>query len=450
MKSRPANVRRSSAARSGICASAAAIPALLAGSPAAALEPRTYGALRTEPSLEVRLGVQHGTGINFGAGASDARAETNRSSLSASIEPRLGWQWSLATSELYGGLSVAAATTTLDGEIAGNFARSGDTAIDTDEAFVGWRYGQVDISVGAQEFTVGDGLLIADGNFDTGRRDGNYWVAPFGAWRNSAILKLDTSPVHADVFWLHSDRDFGDARLTGVNLETALHPELGKLGVMFFQIFDADGPGLNGRDVWDARMSEVRVPGIVDLLLYGEVVQQVGRDVDTGRDYDGLGWYLEGQYHFPSRPWTPSITFRYAHFSGDDPATPDDETYRGLFYTFYEREWDTWYLGEIASEYHLFNSNQVTKMLKLKAAPRPDWVVSLYYYRHDLDEPQYFGVPVSSTAWADEVNLAVEHFGGDRFYVYAGIAWSTPDTAAREVFGPDDFTVVQTWLSYRF
>jgi hypothetical protein len=346
---------------------------------------------------------------------------------------------------------VAGAATALDGEISGAFARAGDATVDTDEAFVGWRNARLDLSFGGQEFSVGDGLVIADGNFDTGGEDGNYWVVPFNAWRNSAILKLTGDTLRADMFWLRSDRDFGDARVAGVNVETIAQAARGRFGAMYLEILEGDRLALDGLRVWDFRAGDVPVPGIANLRMFGEVVRQVGRDADAARDNDALGWYLEGQYHFPAWRWTPTLTFRYARFSGDDAGTPDNEGYRTLFYTFYKREWDTWYMGEIASEYHLFNANQVTRMTKFEFVPRANWVVSLYYYRHDLDAPNYFGLPVSSTAWADEINLAVEYFRGLVFYAYAGIAWSTPDSAAREVFGADDdFTVLQTWLSYSF
>ena len=46
--------------------------------------------------------------------------------------------------------------------------------------------------------------------------------------------------------------------------------------------------------------------------------------------------------------------------------------------------------------------------------------------------------------------VGVERFVGQRFYAYAGIAWSTPNRAAKEIFGGDDFTVVETFLSYTF
>ena len=133
---------------------------LLADHHALAFEAFTRGDLTLEPSAQLRFGAQQATGINFGYGATDDPGERERNAFAASIEPRLGASWDLSGSTLYGGVSVAAATTGLDGEIAGNFARSGDAAVDTDEAHLGWRNETFDFSIGAQPYAVGDGLLI--------------------------------------------------------------------------------------------------------------------------------------------------------------------------------------------------------------------------------------------------------------------------------------------------
>ena len=420
---------------------------------AVALETRHFGALSIEPTVNMRLGMQYGTGINFGYGAIDDPGETERSSASMSIKPRIGlaYQTSPGT-QLYAAVSAAAATTTLDGEIGGQYARSGDADIDTDDLHIGWRNEMFDLSVGAQEFWVGDGFLIGDGNLDTGKRDGQFWNFPFAAWRNSAILKFNTEHVHGDVFWLRSDQDFGDSRVVGINLENKPGAYAGVFGFMYLEIIDGNALHFDGIELWNLRAHKLSVPGVEHLTLWGEVAIQRGTDEDGGgRDNAALGWYLEGAYEFAALPWKPILSYRYIHLSGDDPDSADNEEFRGLFYTFYKREWDTWYQGEIAGEYHLFNQNQVTQMVKLRTFPVENWALTLYYYRHDLEQAQYFGTPLSSTAWADEINLSVEYFHGESFYGYAGIAWSRPDEAAQEVYGRnDDFTVIQTFLMYTF
>ncbi len=434
------------------CRCAWATAALLGGlgDGAAAFETRGAGAWRITPSLEVRLGLQHGEGINFGLGALDDASERERHSLSLSLEPRLAVERAAFGGDLYAGVSLVGATNVLDGEISGQFARSGDSRIDLDEGHVGWRGDGIELSLGPQVFVVGDGLVIGDGNFDIGDGQGQFWVVPFDAWRNAAIAKVDGDDVRGDVFWLTSGGGFGEARLYGVNVENE-NTEQGRYGAMFVHVYTGNALAYDGVEAWNLRALDVPFPRVPALRLYGEVVLQRGEDDDgAGADVDALGWYLEAAFTVPRLPWTTVLTYRHAYFSGDDPATAENENYRSLFYGFYAREWDTFYQGEIAGEYHLFNSNQVTQFVKLRTFPTLEWALTVYVFEHDLARRQYYGQPVASRDWAAEINAGVEYFGA-RAYVYAGIAWSTPHAAAREVFAhDDDFTVVQTWMSFHF
>ncbi|MDA0823698.1 MAG: hypothetical protein O3C28_14965 [Proteobacteria bacterium] len=81
---------------------------------------------------------------------------------------------------------------------------------------------------------------------------------------------------------------------------------------------------------------------------------------------------------------------------------------------------------------------------------RDAYALTFYYYTHDLDERHFFGQRVASRDWADEINAGVEYFRIEGAYIYAGIARSTPNAAAREMFGKDNFTVLQTWMQFKF
>ncbi|MGE0484492.1 MAG: hypothetical protein AB7Q81_10160 [Gammaproteobacteria bacterium] len=418
---------------------------------AVAFDTIEWGDLAIHPTFNTRLGLQYGDNVNYGLGALDSLGETERAVLYLAAKPQFTLDYAMAEAQhAYAGFSYVAATTTLDGELSGQVARAGDQAFDTDHAYVGWKNDLVDLSFGAQEFTVGDGFIIGDGNFNQGGEDGQYWTGAFLAWRNSAVLRVNTRPVRAEAFWLRTDNDFRDGRVVGGNLET-VDLAAGTFGAMYVEVLQGGSFNLDGIDAWNLRGANVKVPGLPGAELFGEWVLQKGRDEQAGgRRNDAVGWYLEGQYSFATLPWTPRVNYRYARFSGDELDTPENEEYRGMYFTIFKRDWDTWYQGEIAGEYHLFNQNQVTQMFKVKAFPRPQWALSFYYYHHELEEPQYFGTPVSDTNWADEINVGVEHFIGQRFYGYAGVAWSTPNRAAREIFGDDDFAVIETFLSYTF
>ena len=428
-----------------------ALAVLISTDHAIAFEPTTVGPVKAHATLNTRVGLRYGTGLNYGLGAFDAIGETERTALYLVAKPKLDLAWARDASEFYGAVSVVAATTTLDGELSGQFARSGDEVLDTDHAYVGWRNDIFDFSVGGQEFWVGDGWFIGDGNFNQGGEDGQYWTGAFSAWRNTAIMKVNTEPVRGEVFWLRSDNDFRDGRVVGINIETTTADTFGTLGFMYAEIIAGGAFHLNGINAWNVRGAQIKVPGIPNLELYGEFIRQVGTDVQGGGvDNEATGWYIEGDYALQNTPWAPVVAYRYARMSGDELNTPENEEYRGAYFTIFKRDWDTWYMGEIAGEMHLFNENQITQMVKIKAYPVPNWSLTFYYYHHELEEPQYFGAPVSSTDWSDELNFGVEYFPSEHFFGYAGIAWSTPGDAPKELWGDDDITVIQTFLSYTF
>jgi hypothetical protein len=411
--------------------------------------------LTVDGQFNALWGFRQGYDINFGFGAlpefaalGQTTGETRRSDLQVALRPSLNARYQLSQGEIYGGVTVVAATTTLDGELSGQFGRSGDRVLNTDSAFVGLRRGVFDLSYGAQPFTVGDGLVLGDGNFNQGHDNGNYWIGAFGAWRNTALLKINTAPIRADVFWLRTDSDLGDARVAGINLENAETKRWGKLNAMYFAIFDDRDVGLAGMRVWGIRGGDLHFPDFPQLSLFAEYVREGGSSDLSGVENDADGWYVEPGYQFMTLPWTPQLSYRYARFSGDEFATAGNEEYRGLFFTFGKRSWDTWYQGEVNGEFFLFNENQITQMLKLKAYPNDRCTIMTMYYHHELEEPQYFGIPTTSTAWSDEVDVQFEFYPTPALYGAAVVAWATPNTAAKEVFGDESQWVFGLFLSY--
>jgi len=413
-----------------------------------------YNANGRSAVVEVKFlgAIQAAKGINYGIGAFDTLGETERQTLSLGMRPQVDLAWELSNATLYSTFSMVAATTVLDGELSGQIVRSGDRAIDTDSTKIGWKNDTFDLSVGGQDFAVGDGFFIGDGNFNKGAADGQYWIGAFTAWRNSAVLRVDTKPIRGDIFWLRSDDDLGDARIAGVNLETTTKDTFGTLGLMFLEIYDDnDALALAGMQVASIRGADIKIPGIDNLKFFGEFVMQRGESNFTGRDNNSNAWYVEGNYRFDSVPWTPTLFFRYSHFSGDEGDTTDSEEYHGAFYTIFKRDWDTWYQGEITGEFHLFNQNQKTMLTKMKVYPRADLSLGAWYYNHDLDTPQYFGTPVTDTDWSEEINVGMEYYPSNRFYTFLGFAWGTPHQGAIDAIGGhDDIFVLEMFVSYTY
>ena len=226
---------------------------------------------RTEfdPSIQLLLGLQYGTGINYGFGAIDSTDEKSRSTLSIAAKPSLKTQINLPSSNVYSGISVVAATTSLDGEISGQVAKSGDQALDFDHSYIGWKNSILDISVGAQDFTIGDGFIIGDGNYNQGAENGQYWIGAFSAWRNSLVVRLNLNQFLTEFFWLRTDNDFRDGRIIGVNFEY-LDDIYGELGFSTVHVLEGDAFNLRGMQAWSFRVADFRPVQIEGLKFFGE------------------------------------------------------------------------------------------------------------------------------------------------------------------------------------
>ena len=436
---------------------ALAVTLVLAGARAAgAMELLERNGLTLNLDIEAGVGGLLTKNTNFGLG----RIDLSNGDISGDaqwgegyVKPGLSLEYGSAAGAFYGGASGVGSLTVGDGD-AGGFTDGGDKKLSLESLYGGWRSGTLlteslgedalDLSAGRQDFQVGDGFLIWDGNFDN-KGDGAYWLGPRSAFELAGLARVNTTPLGGQLFFLSADHDQGDTELIGANLDYTLS-DLGLgdesvLGGMYFQItevdgrFDAETPR-EGMQLATIRLNDVRVPGFQDAGLYAQYAKEFGDGDDV--DFDAQAFYVEPFYDFSWLPWSPRLSYRFAYFSGDpDPDDEDRKDFDPLFYD-YSRSWGTWTQGEIVGEYLLFNSNQVNHMVHLSATPIEPVSIGALYYHFDLAEDNYFGTPVDDKDFADEVNVYVDWTANDNLLVGAlsGVAW--PGSAAEEVFGEDD------------
>lgn len=436
---------------------------------AAAEAAPTATGITFEPAegLTLTVGLEAGIagfatrGTNFGYGRYDPKTGVgtgNTSWMEGYLKPAITAEYALgAAGTLYGGVSAVSAFTAGEGEPGGTI-EGGDSETAVETAFAGWRSGAVfadglgedavDLSYGRQDFEVGDGFLIKDARADRGA----YWLAPRTAFRRAGLARLNTEPVRADLFYLAAAADQDDTELAGLNLEY-VQKGLGTLALMYFHVLDSGTPTnfgpRDGMDVYSVRATELTLPGVPELALWGEYVAERG----SGRDgsFDASAWYLEGRYTVADWAWSPALSYRYARFSGDDDY--DDRNRRDFepFFYGYSRGWGTWLQGEVTGEYLLFNSNQINHMLHLSASPSEELGVGAIYYRFYLDQPNYYGMPVSSRHFADELNLYADWAVSEQVSVSLAYGIAFPGKAAREAFGDDDrFQVLELSVEFTF
>lgn len=297
-----------------------------------------------EASLTLGAAAVGTTNTNFGAGlpTPGGRSLSDESWFEGFALPMVTADIGSDIGRLFAGVSAIGALTRGDSDASGGtFGRPEKTELE--HLYVGWASGEswpslgqdaLSISVGAQDFEIGDGFLVSDGRGDGGD-EGALYLGPRNTFRNSLLLQTDIAPVHGDLFYLDTRADQGGAQLVGANLEWRDQAR-GVVGGTVLHIVDVDQAGFETRDglmVASLRGQGTPFSGARDwrapLFLSFETAWQ--QNDGANRQAEAFAWYAEAGYHFDNLPWRPSVGYRYSFFSGDDLTTADNESFDPLF-----------------------------------------------------------------------------------------------------------------------
>jgi len=351
---------------------------------------------------------------------------------------------------VYGGLNAVSSGTFGDGD-AGGFTTGDETETDLEDAFIGFKSGRLlpflgqdglDISLGSQNFVVGDGFLINGDALNLGEglngggldfdRGGAYWIAARKAFNNTAIVRIGgETGLRSDLFWLESDNKAqADTELAGINLEyTAAH---GTFGLMHLKGLGVNEPyaqalGLTSRD--GQKTTSVRYQGsagIDQLFLSTEFVSQ---DQGDSTRKDSNAWYVEAGWTFDKLAWSPSANVRYSSF---------DEEFDPLFFGF-NRGYGTWFQGEVAANYAgPFGSDSEIIHVGVKANPAENVTVGALFFD--------FSDTARGTGSLDgqELDIYAEWAVNDNVFLTPLVGFYKPDNSAiagGSQLQDDDFNV---------
>ena len=350
---------------------------------------------------------------------------------------------------VFAGGSFVAARTQGDGD-PGYYTEGGDGRTDIDELYLGIESGHWTLTAGRQNYLVGNGFIVMDGDLDRDD-DGAYWTAPRTAFKASAVLAYRDDQFSAQLFSLGTDQDIGDYRLTGINADVPMAG--GNIGAMITRVKSGVSAAetftpKNGMLVYNLRALDVVVPGTDNLTYSGEYALQKGEG--DGMEYDASAWYSKFNYRFADTSLTPTLSYRYVYFSGDDDLTDNtrkdwDPLSKGYL------DWGTWLVGEIAGSYLIYNSNQITQTIQATASLRPNVIIGALYNTFTLDEKNHLGAPVSSRDFADETNIYVDWYPNQNTYISLVYALTQPGDAAEEFYGDDsNFSALELYVTYRY
>jgi len=147
--------------------------------------------------------------------------------------------------------------------------------------------------------------------------------------------------------------------------------------------------------------------------------------------------------------WKPKLSYRYAFFEGDDPATEKSEGFDSLIPGFYD--WGTWWQGEIAGEYFLGNSNLISHTARIHVTPTASLGTGLLGFVFQNDQPASFGPGVTSKDIASEIDWYADWKFNGNFTASFVLAYGNPNEALAQGYGrTKNFSYGMVYLAYSY
>ena len=314
-----------------------------------------------------------------------------------------------------------------------------DSSFEVEDLYIGWRSGgdggsdesTLDFTLGRTQYKLGQGLLLWDGAADGGTR-GGYWTGARKAFEIAAIGRYTPGPHTFEVFYLDRDEipeSDSDSKVSGFNYQFAIGEDT-TLGATYMK-WSADAavaPQRDGLDVYNLRAYSAPFPNFKALSFEAEYALE-----DNGDALDSTAWNVLAAYQL-EMAWQPKLSYRYAFFEGDDPATAKNEAFDGLFTGF--NDWGEWWQGEIAGEYFVSNSNLISHQLRVHTKPNEAISTGLIFYDFILDNPESAGV--TSDEVATELDWYMDWSINDNFLVSFVAAVAEPGDAVEQSSGRTD------------
>jgi hypothetical protein len=371
--------------------------------------------------------------------------------LESSVKPAITGTFTSSKSwQLYGKVSAVGERTfsappSLVGEDASSFK--------VEDLHLGWRSGkavgssenELEFTVGRAQYQLGHGLLLWDGAAEGGTR-GGYWSNVRKAFEFAAIGRFKPGHHTLEAFYLDKD-DLPEAdsgsRLWGANYQFAIG-ESSTIGATYMKWYAHRDvkPQRDGLNVYNVR-AFIADPKLKGFSFEGEYAKE-----DNGDALDSYAWNALAAYQLDVS-WKPKLSYRYAFFEGDDPATTRNEAFDGLFTGFYD--WGTWWQGEIAGEYFVSNSNLASHQVRLHLAPNDSIGTGLIFYKFLADKPASVGPEVTSNDVAVELDWYMDWKVNKNFTVSFVGAFANPGKLVEQVYDrTKNFAYGMIYVAYSY
>ena len=301
------------------------------------------------------------------------------------------------------------------------------------------------VSAGRQNFTLNSGFLISQfgSQWNAGPRPGVY-ISPRTAHDFAFLASGRLGRWSAQAFWLDPNEyePIDDhTRLAGASLKrTTAGPWSGDASVIYIpeSDFSYRAPDARPRQregLWTvaAHIHRRAKPDAPGAWLEAELAHQWHDDfpMSAWAGYAEAGWIAR------TTPWTPSVSYRFASFSGDDPNTSRYER----FDTLYSGGLDQWLQG-ISINKVLTQANRKTHRVRFNVAPIPTLNLTLDLYKHSANQKNNLGAnpalgTLSSRDLGEEIQLTLRWALSKRLFLQGITGIAFPGTAIKDATGGD-------------
>lgn len=319
---------------------------------------------------------------------------------------------------------------------------------------------RVNASVGRQNFTLNDGFLVSQYGmqWNAGPRPGVY-LAPRTTTDMSGLLTVRYGRWVFTGFYLDPNEYEpieSNTKLLGGNLRFNITDRFRVDATMMYvpssdtryALPDGRREGRQGLRVYagHARWAD---PAVLDgLWLESEVAHEDNANfaMSAWAGYATLGYLAR------TLPWSPSLSYRYAAFSGDDPTTGRYDRFDAL----YSGGLNEWLQG-ISITKASPNANRGTHRIRLNVAPKPGTTVTFDLFLHRAESLTNLGgnpalATLISHDLGQEYQVTLRAPIGDRLYFLGVAGVAVPGTAIRAAAGgtAHDWTTLQAQLFWNF
>jgi hypothetical protein len=305
-------------------------------------------------------------------------------------------------------------------------------------------------SGGRQRFGVGDGFLIAN-TASNGDNRGALQSNPRWAADTLILGQAKYNNTKIETFYLDPDElPVVDSKtvIAGVNFETRTQRGM-ELGAMFlyvptsnFSYFTtADVFSREGLQVCDGRVRWQPNPAAAGPFIASEIAIQRHDQIEML----ALGWSTETGYAFADKlSWSPTVSYRFASFSGDDASTSRFERWDPLLSG---DNGERWVQG--INHFKIFqNSNLLTHRIQMRMRPNPkvELVPQLWFFSAN-EATNLGGNPAFSflggSYLGSETNMTLKWFISPRVILQSHVAATFPSLASERTVGVD----LDPWFS---